>query len=115
MSRGCAFHCYIKKEQVIENFYCNPLNLENTSTTARLRTGRLPTRRWFSLRERIICLPPCQRGFKLYASYLVYETPGVVLTMLNKDQTYYFAVDSFGEGGITEGTPQRCNPLMRKE
>lgn len=44
---------------------------------------------------------------KLYASYLVYETPGVVLTMLNKDQTYYFAVDSFGEGGITEGTPQR--------
>lgn len=44
---------------------------------------------------------------KLYASYLVYETPGVVLTMLNKDQTYYFAVDSFGKGGITEGTPQR--------
>jgi hypothetical protein len=27
----------------------------------------------------------------------------VLLTMLNAGQTYYAAVDAFGEGGVTEG------------
>lgn len=44
---------------------------------------------------------------KLYSSYLVYEDTTVLLTMLNKGQTCYYAVDSFGEGGITEGTPRK--------
>lgn len=40
---------------------------------------------------------------KLYLSHMVYEENKVILTMLNANQKYYFAVDSFGEGGITEG------------
>ena len=33
----------------------------------------------------------------------------VLLTMLNAGQNYYAAVDSFGEGGVTEG---ECLPLQ---
>lgn len=40
---------------------------------------------------------------KLYSSHMVYGKPEVLLTMLNAGQTYYAAVDAFGEGGITVG------------
>lgn len=40
---------------------------------------------------------------KLYNSHMVYGQTEVLLTMLNAGQTYYAAVDSFGEGGVTEG------------
>lgn len=40
---------------------------------------------------------------KLYLSHLVYGAEEVLLTTLNKNQKYYFCVDSFGEGGITTG------------
>ena len=41
---------------------------------------------------------------KLYLSHMVYGQNEVLLTMLNAAQTYYAAVDAFGEGGVTEGT-----------
>ena len=41
---------------------------------------------------------------KLYSSYMVYDTPHVLLTTLNKGQSYYVRIDSFNETGITEGT-----------
>ncbi len=41
---------------------------------------------------------------KLYNSHIVYGTNEVLLTMLNKDQQTYAAIEAFGEGGITEGT-----------
>ena len=34
---------------------------------------------------------------------MVYGDSSVILTMLNKGQKYYYAVDSFGEGGIAAG------------
>ena len=37
------------------------------------------------------------------------EEAEVLLTMLNAEQTYYAAVDAFGEGGVTEG---ECLPLQ---
>lgn len=40
---------------------------------------------------------------KLYLSHMVYESSAVLLTALNAGQEYYICVDSFGEGGITEG------------
>lgn len=40
---------------------------------------------------------------KLYSSHMVYGQNSVLLTLLNKGQKYYYAVDSFGEGGITPG------------
>ena len=40
---------------------------------------------------------------KLYSSYLIYDKNEVLLTTLNADQDYYFAVDSFNENGICEG------------
>lgn len=46
---------------------------------------------------------------KLYSSYMVYETPQVLLATLNKGQTYYIRIDSFNETGITEGTVQPLN------
>lgn len=42
---------------------------------------------------------------KLYLSHMVYGENKVLLTALNAGQPYYVCVDSFGEGGITEGTP----------
>lgn len=42
---------------------------------------------------------------KLYLSHMVYGENKVLLTALNAGQSYYVCVDSFGEGGITEGTP----------
>jgi hypothetical protein len=41
---------------------------------------------------------------KLYTSYQVYEKSEVMLTTLNADQDYYYAVDSFNENGICEAT-----------
>ncbi len=41
---------------------------------------------------------------KLYSSWQVYEDTEVLIpTLMKKQKDYYFAVDSFGEGGITEG------------
>lgn len=40
---------------------------------------------------------------KLYNSYLLYGQNKVYLTSLNKGETYWCAVDSFNERGITEG------------
>ena len=45
---------------------------------------------------------------KLYSSHMVYGQTEVLLTMLNAGQSYYAAVDAFGEGGVTEG---RCIPV----
>lgn len=42
---------------------------------------------------------------KLYLSHMVYGKNEVLLTALNAGQSYYVCVDSFGEGGITEGAP----------
>ncbi len=44
---------------------------------------------------------------KLYCSCMVYGQPEVLLTMLNKGQTFYAAIDPFGEGGVREGKPFR--------
>ena len=44
---------------------------------------------------------------KLYLSHMVYGKNEVLLTALNAGQDYYVCVDSFGEGGVTEGTPVR--------
>lgn len=41
---------------------------------------------------------------KLYNSYLVYEKSEVMLTTLNADEDYYYAVDSFNENGVCEAT-----------
>ena len=40
---------------------------------------------------------------KLYRSYQVYSDTSIVIRSLNKDQIYWFAVDAFGENGITSG------------
>lgn len=40
---------------------------------------------------------------KLYTSCQVYEKSEILLTTLNKDQKYYFTIDSFNENGISEG------------
>lgn len=42
---------------------------------------------------------------KLYSSYMVYDKCDVVITTLNKGTEYYYEIDSFGEGGTSEGTP----------
>jgi hypothetical protein len=46
---------------------------------------------------------------KLYSSHMVYGQTEVLLTTLNAGQSYYAAVDAFGEGGVTEG---ECLPLQ---
>lgn len=40
---------------------------------------------------------------KLYSSYLIYDKNEVLLTTLNANQEYYFAIDAFNENGLTEG------------
>ena len=45
---------------------------------------------------------------KLYSSHMVCGQTQVLLTMLNAGQSYYAAVDAFGEGGVTEGP---CFPV----
>ena len=40
---------------------------------------------------------------KLYHNYLVYEDNKVSINILNADLTYYFAIDSFNEAGVTVG------------
>ena len=49
---------------------------------------------------------------KLYNSHMVYGQTEVLLTTLNAGQTYYAAVDSFGEGGVTEG---KSDPLSKNQ
>ncbi|MFT8666046.1 MAG: family 43 glycosylhydrolase [Liquorilactobacillus ghanensis] len=40
---------------------------------------------------------------KLYTSYQVYGIENLLLTALNKNQKYWYCIDSFNESGITEG------------
>ncbi len=40
---------------------------------------------------------------KLYRSYQVYSDTTVIIRSLNKDQKYWFAIDAFGENGVTPG------------
>lgn len=41
---------------------------------------------------------------KLYHNYIVYEGNVLSINILDVEQTYYFTIDSFNEGGITKGT-----------
>lgn len=43
---------------------------------------------------------------KLYNSWLVYDCTELLLSTLNADQKYYYAIDAFNENGITKGTVQ---------
>lgn len=40
---------------------------------------------------------------KLYNSWLVYSANSVLISTLNADQTYYYAIDAFNENGVTAG------------
>lgn len=41
---------------------------------------------------------------KLYHNYIVYDDTEVMIRSLQTEQTYYFSIDSFNEGGITYGS-----------
>ena len=41
---------------------------------------------------------------KLYNSWLIYDENSLYLRSLNKDQTYYFAIEAFNENGISKRT-----------
>jgi len=43
---------------------------------------------------------------KLNRVYQVYGNTEVTIRSLNKDQKYWFAIDSFGENGVTKGDVQ---------
>ncbi len=43
---------------------------------------------------------------KLYRVYQVYDDTKVTIRSLNKDQKYWFAIDAFGENGVTPGEVQ---------
>lgn len=45
---------------------------------------------------------------KLYRSYQVYSSTAVSINSLNKGQRYWFAIDAFGENGITPGVAQEA-------
>lgn len=46
---------------------------------------------------------------KLYHNYMVYDDTELMIGSLQTEQTYYFAIDSFNEGGITCGRKvERC-------
>lgn len=45
---------------------------------------------------------------KLYRSYQVYGNTSVSINSLNKGQRYWFAIDAFGENGITPGVSQEA-------
>ncbi|MGI8636861.1 MAG: discoidin domain-containing protein, partial [Segetibacter sp.] len=45
---------------------------------------------------------------KLYRSYQVYSDTAVTIRSLNKDQKYWFAVDAFGENGVTPGNTHKA-------
>jgi hypothetical protein len=40
---------------------------------------------------------------KLYRSYMVYNDTSVAINSLNAGQMYWFAIDAFGESGVTKG------------
>ena len=39
----------------------------------------------------------------LYQNYLVYDKNELTISSLNVDKTYYFTIDSFNEGGVSQG------------
>ena len=43
---------------------------------------------------------------KLYRSYQVYSDNQIIIRSLDKDRKYWFAVDAFGESGVTRGDVQ---------
>ena len=43
---------------------------------------------------------------KLYRTYQVLNDTNVTIRSLEKDQKYWFAIDAFGENGITKGSPK---------
>ncbi|HEY3372863.1 MAG TPA: family 43 glycosylhydrolase [Prolixibacteraceae bacterium] len=43
---------------------------------------------------------------KLYHSYQVNKETSVTIRSLDKDQSYWFEIDAFGENGVTTGNPQ---------
>jgi hypothetical protein len=47
---------------------------------------------------------------KLYHNYIVYGNHGVTIRSLHTDQPYFFAIDSFNEGGITRGETVKETP-----
>jgi xylan 1,4-beta-xylosidase len=46
---------------------------------------------------------------KLYHSYQVYKNTSVTIRSLDKDKTYWFEIDSFGENGVTSGDSQNSH------
>lgn len=46
---------------------------------------------------------------KLYRSYQIYGDTELTIRSLNKDQKYWFAIDAFGENGITPGVTRSDN------
>lgn len=43
---------------------------------------------------------------KLYRNYQVYCDTNLTIRSLNRDQKYWFAIDAFGENGVTRGNTQ---------
>lgn len=43
---------------------------------------------------------------KLYRNYKVYKDTEIIIRSLNKNQKYWFAIDAFGENGVTRGVVQ---------
>lgn len=43
---------------------------------------------------------------KLYRNYQVYGDTNLTIRSLNRDQKYWFAIDAFGENGVTRGNTQ---------
>jgi xylan 1,4-beta-xylosidase len=50
---------------------------------------------------------------KLYRGYLVYGDTSVTIRSLNANQIYWFAIDAFGEGGITIG--DSCEAVITQD
>jgi xylan 1,4-beta-xylosidase len=44
---------------------------------------------------------------KLYSSWMVYGETDLELRALNRHGAVWLAVDAFGEGGVTAGSPQK--------
>lgn len=64
--------------------------------TAKVSWDRVPDAQGYNVRFGIA-------PDKLYLSHMVYDAGSVLLTALNKGQSCYICVDSFGEGGVTAG------------
>ena len=46
---------------------------------------------------------------KLYHNYLIYDKHELQINSLNTEQPYFFAIDTFNEGGVTRGKSQKLN------